>query len=150
MPPLSQRSAWWCLEAEPLEGEPQETEETPWLTTLTSSFVGYTVGFPGMSAYAAAKAGLVGLAQVIATEYGARGVRANAVLPGGTDTPSNVANAPGAAPETRAFVEGLHAVKRMATPMEIARAVLHLASDDSSFITGTALLVDGGVSIART
>lgn len=117
---------------------------------FTSSFVGYTVGFPGLSAYAAAKAGLVGLAQVIAAEYGARGVRANAILPGGTDTPSNHANAPGATPETRAFVEGLHAVKRMAAPMEIARAVLHLASDDSSFITGTALLVDGGVSIART
>jgi len=117
---------------------------------FTSSFVGNTTGFPGMSAYAAAKAGLVGLARNIAAEYGARGVRANAILPGGTDTPSNVANAPGAPPGTRAFVEGLHAVKRMATPMEIARTVLHLASDDSSFVTGTALLVDGGVSIART
>ena len=117
---------------------------------FTSSFVGYTVGFPGLSAYAAAKAGLVGLAQVIATEYGARGIRANAVLPGGTDTPSNVANAPGASPDTRSFVEGLHAVKRMATPQEIAHAVLHLASDASSFITGTALLVDGGASISRT
>lgn len=117
---------------------------------FTSSFVGNTTGFPGMSAYAAAKAGLVGLARNIATEYGARGVRANAILPGGTDTPSNVANAPDAPPGTRAFVEGMHAVKRMATPMEIARTVLHLASDESSFITGTALLVDGGVSIART
>jgi NAD(P)-dependent dehydrogenase (short-subunit alcohol dehydrogenase family) len=49
-----------------------------------------------------------------------------------------------------AFVEGLHALKRMAKPEEIARSVLHLASDASSFVTGTAVLVDGGVSVNRT
>jgi NAD(P)-dependent dehydrogenase (short-subunit alcohol dehydrogenase family) len=115
---------------------------------FTSTFVGYTVGFPGMAAYAASKAGLIGLVQVIAAEFGARGIRANAILPGGTDTPMGraVANTP----ETRAFVEGLHALKRMAAPEEIARSVLYLASDASSFTTGTALLVDGGVSISRT
>jgi NAD(P)-dependent dehydrogenase (short-subunit alcohol dehydrogenase family) len=47
-------------------------------------------------------------------------------------------------------VEGLHALKRMAAPEEIAQSVLHLASDASRFITGAALLVDGGVSINRT
>lgn len=117
---------------------------------FTSSFVGYTVGMPGMAAYAASKAGLIGLTQTLAVEFGAKGIRANAILPGGTDTPSNVANAPGATPQVRAFVEGLHALKRMAAPEEIARSVLHLASDASSFITGAALLVDGGVSINRT
>ena len=116
---------------------------------FTSSFVGYTVGFPGMAAYAASKAGLIGLTQVLAAEFGARGIRANAILPGGTDTPSNAANLPGATPETRSFIEGLHAVRRLARPDEIARSVLHLASDASSFITGVALLVDGGVSIFR-
>ena len=65
---------------------------------FTSTFVGYTVGFPGMAAYAASKAALIGLIQVIAAELGAKGIRANAILPGGTDTPMNVANAPGAAP----------------------------------------------------
>lgn len=117
---------------------------------FTSSFVGYTVGMPGMAAYAASKAGLIGLTQTLAVEFGAKGIRANAILPGGTDTPSNVANAPGATPQVRTFVEGLHALKRMAAPEEIARTVLHLASDASSFITGAALLVDGGVSISRT
>jgi NAD(P)-dependent dehydrogenase (short-subunit alcohol dehydrogenase family) len=117
---------------------------------FTSTFVGYTVGFPGMAAYAASKAGLIGLIQVIAVEFGARGIRANAILPGGTDTSANVANAPGAAPETRAFIESLHALKRMAAPEEIARSVLYLASDASSFTNGAALLVDGGISINRT
>lgn len=117
---------------------------------FTSSFVGHTVGMPGMAAYAASKAGLIGLTQVLAVEFGAKGIRANAVLPGGTDTPMNVANLPGAAPGTQAFIEGLHALKRMARPEEIAQSVLYLASDASSFVTGMALLVDGGVSINRT
>ena len=117
---------------------------------FTSSFVGYTVGMPGMAAYAASKAGIIGLIQVLAAELGPKGIRANAILPGGTDTPSSVTNAPGAGSEVQAFVEGIHALKRMATPEEIARSVLYLASDASSFTTGTALLVDGGVSITRT
>lgn len=117
---------------------------------FTSSFVGYTAGMPGMAAYAASKAGLIGLTQVLAAELGARGIRVNAILPGGTDTPASITNAPGATPETLAFVQGLHALKRMATPDEIARSVLYLASDASSFTTGSALLVDGGVSINRT
>lgn len=117
---------------------------------FTSSFVGYTVGMPGMIAYAASKAGLIGLTQVLAAELGSKGIRANAILPGGTDTPASITNAPGATADTLAFVEGLHALKRMATPDEIARSVLYLASDASSFTTGTALFVDGGVSINRT
>mgnify|MGYP001074151382 CR=1 FL=1 len=117
---------------------------------FTSSFVGCTAGFPGMAAYAASKAGLVGLTRALAAEFGGRGIRVNAVLPGATDTPSNAANLPGAPEGTRGFIEGLHALKRMARPDEIAQTVLHLASDASSFITGVALLVDGGVSITRT
>ena len=76
---------------------------------FTSSFVGNTVGFPGMAAYSAAKAGVVGLVRVIAVEYGGKGVRANAILAGGTDTPMNLANMPDADPGTRAYIENLHA-----------------------------------------
>ncbi len=117
---------------------------------FTSSFVGYTVGMPNMVVYAASKAGQIGLVKGLAAEFGAKGVRVNAILPGGTDTPASMTNAPGAGPEVLAFVEGMHALKRMATPDEIAQSVLHLASDASSFITGIALPVDGGVSISRT
>ncbi len=115
---------------------------------LTSTFVGYTVGFPGTAAYAASKAGLIGLMQTLATELGARGIRVNALLPGGTDTPMGriFANTP----EALAFVQGLHALKRMALPEEIAKSALYLASDASSFTTGSALLADGGISINRT
>jgi NAD(P)-dependent dehydrogenase (short-subunit alcohol dehydrogenase family) len=115
---------------------------------FTSSFIGHTVGFPGMAAYAAAKAGLVALAQVAAAEFGAKGVRANALLPGGTDTP--MAAPLLGTPEARAALSQLFALKRIAAPEEIAQAALFLASDASSFVTGTALLADGGVSITRT
>lgn len=115
---------------------------------FTSSFVGHTVGFPGMAAYAAAKAGLVALAQVAAAEFGAKGIRANALLPGGTDTP--MAAPLVGTPEGRAALSQLFALKRIAAPEEIAQAALFLASDASSFVTGTALLADGGVSINRS
>ena len=115
---------------------------------FTSTFVGYTVGMPNMAAYAAGKSGLVGLTQALAAELGPRGVRVNALLPGGTDTP--MGRVVTKTPEAVAYVAGLHALKRLAQPQEIARAALYLASDASSFTTGTALLVDGGVSINRS
>jgi NAD(P)-dependent dehydrogenase (short-subunit alcohol dehydrogenase family) len=113
---------------------------------FTSTFVGHTIGMPGMAACAASKAGLIGLTQVLAAEYGPKGIRVNALLPGGTDTPAATFRTP----EERAFVEGLHALKRIARPEEIAHSALYLASDASSFTTGAALFADGGVSINRT
>lgn len=115
--------------------------------TFVGTFVGYTAGFPGMAAYAASKAGLVGLTQALAAEVGGRGVRVNALLPGGTDTPMGRAVAQ--TPEARAHVANLHALGRLAAPEEIAQAALFLASDAASFVTGAATLVDGGVSIHR-
>lgn len=115
---------------------------------FTSTFVGHTLGLPGMAAYAASKAGLIGLTQVLAAEYGAQGVRVNALLPGGTDTPMGRAFTD--TPQSLAFVQNMHALKRLAQPEEIARSALYLASNASSFTTGIALLADGGVSICRT
>ncbi len=114
---------------------------------FTSSFVGHTTGMPGMAAYGASKAGLVGLTLGLASELGQHGIRVNALLPGGTDTAMahEVANTP----EIEAYVRNLHAMKRTASPDEIARAALFLASDASSFTTGHALVVDGGFSVHR-
>jgi NAD(P)-dependent dehydrogenase (short-subunit alcohol dehydrogenase family) len=115
---------------------------------FTSTFVGYSFAFPGVAAYAASKAGLIGLTQALAAEFGPKGVRVNAVLPGAVDTAMyrDMNNTP----ESQAFITNLHALKRVAGPEEIARSVLYLASDDSAFVTGTASLVDGGASITRT
>lgn len=114
---------------------------------FTSTFVGHTAAFPGMAAYAASKAGIIGLTQALAVEFGAKGIRINALLPGGTDTPMGRAVA--STPEALSYVAGLHALKRISTPEEQAKSALYLASEASSFTTGTALLVDGGLSVYR-
>ncbi len=110
---------------------------------FTGSFVGNSVGLPGMGAYAAAKAGLMGLVRGIAADYGAVGIRANALLPGGTAT-EMAGNA-----AQREWAAGLHAMKRIAEPEEIAKAALFLASDMASFVTGSALWADGGNSAVK-
>ena len=115
---------------------------------FTSTFVGHTFAFPGVAAYAASKSGLIGLTQALAAEFGPQGVRVNAVLPGAVDT--DMYRDMNNTPESQAFVTNLHALKRVAKPEELARSVLYFASDDSSFVTGTASLVDGGASITRT
>lgn len=115
---------------------------------FTSTFVGYSFAFPGMAAYAASKSGLIGLTQALAAEYGPKNVRVNAILPGAVDT--DMYREANDTAEKRAFVTALHALKRVAAPEEIARSVLYLASDDASFVSGTAALVDGGASITRT
>ena len=105
---------------------------------FTSTFVVLRVGLPGMGAYAAAKAGLMGLVKGIAADYGARGIRANALLPGGTDTGMAGDQA------QKDWAAGLHAMKRIAAPDEIANAALFLAGPHASFVTGSALYADGG------
>lgn len=115
---------------------------------FVSTFVGHVLGFPGMTAYAASKAGVIGMMRVMAVEYATRGVRINALLPGGVDTPAGRESA--GSPEGLDFVRSLHAMKRIAAPTEIAGAALYLASDLSSFVTGATLLADGGVTISKT
>lgn len=114
---------------------------------FTSTFVGYTVGLPGMAAYAASKAGLIGMAQCLAAEYGPQNIRVNALLPGGTNT--RMAPDRATDPESYDAIASFHALKRIADPEEIANAALFLASDSSSFVTGSAMLVDGGNSILK-
>lgn len=115
---------------------------------FTSTFVGHTFAFPGVAAYAASKSGLIGLTQALASEYGPNNIRVNAILPGAVDT--DMYRSMNNTAESQAFITGLHALKRVGAVDELARSVLYLASDDSSFVTGTASLVDGGASITRS
>ena len=113
---------------------------------FTSSFVGYAnAGMPGMGAYAASKAGMIGLTMSLAAEHGAQNVRVNALLPGGTKTGMAAGDA-----AVQEFIANLHPLKRMAAPREIAQSALFLLSDRASFVTGSAVDADGGVSIRLT
>ena len=112
------------------------------------TFVGHTVSFPGIAAYASSKSGLIGLTQSLAVEFGQQNVRVNALLPGATDTA--MYREMNDTPAARDFIISLYPMRRIASPEEMARSVLYLASDASSFTTGTALMVEGGISINRT
>lgn len=105
---------------------------------FTSSFVGTSAGLPGMAAYGAGKAALMGLVKGITADYATQGIRANAVLSGGTDT------AMAGGPAQKEWAAGLHALKRIARPEEIAAAIAFLASPAASFVAGTGLFADGG------
>lgn len=110
---------------------------------FTSSFVGVSNGgMPGMAAYAASKAGLNGFVQSIASDHAVDGIRATALMPGGTLTAMA-----GDDPDTHDFIANLHPLKRMADPKEIAQVALFLLSDRSSFVTGRAIAADGGMSV---
>lgn len=115
----------------------------------TTSVVGRK-GFPGAAAYSASKAGLAGLARVLAVELASRGIRVNSLAPGPIDTP--IHGKLGMTPEgLDAFREGIAQrvpMKRMGSDEEVAGAALFLASKDSAFMTGDEILVDGGVAIA--
>jgi NAD(P)-dependent dehydrogenase (short-subunit alcohol dehydrogenase family) len=111
---------------------------------FTSSFVGFSNGgLPGMGAYAASKAGMIGLVQSLAADHAAEGIRINALLPGGTVTPMGGEGHP----DAQAFIAALHPMKRMASAREIAQAALFLLSDRSAFVTGSPMIVDGGMSV---
>jgi NAD(P)-dependent dehydrogenase (short-subunit alcohol dehydrogenase family) len=100
-----------------------------------------SVGFANSSAYVAAKHGVVGLTKAAAIEYGTSGIRVNSVGPGFIMTPLVVSNL---TEEAREAISGLHAMKRMGEPREVATLVAYLASDAASFITGSYHIVDGG------
>jgi NAD(P)-dependent dehydrogenase (short-subunit alcohol dehydrogenase family) len=102
-------------------------------------------GTEGGSAYNASKGGVVILTKNIALDYGRRGIRANCICPGFIDTPmmASVFGMEGMEHVRKSFVDA-HALGRCGRPEEIAAAALFLASDDASFVTGSAMVVDGG------
>jgi meso-butanediol dehydrogenase / (S,S)-butanediol dehydrogenase / diacetyl reductase len=109
------------------------------------------VGTPNIGAYAASKAGVVGLTRALAMEL-VPTVRVTCVCPAPTDT-RLFDETVETMPDRDAYFAALRnytPMKRLAKPEEIARAILFLASDDASFVTGTALMVDGGVTAGST
>lgn len=109
---------------------------------------------PGMAAYTATKAGLIGLTQTVALDYGGDNIRANAVCPGLIVTEGMSRGAAGLAEKLGTDTIGamnwmtkFTPMQRPSKPEEIAKAVVFLASEDSSYMTGAALVVDGGACV---
>lgn len=96
--------------------------------------------------YSAAKGGVIALTRTAAAENARRGIRINAINPGGIRTPALV-NYFSQVPKAEAETAGVHAMRRLGEPEEVADAVVYLCSDRASFITGTTLDVDGGIMV---
>ncbi|MBA2416979.1 MAG: SDR family oxidoreductase [Geodermatophilaceae bacterium] len=158
-------NAYWA----PLDRSVTETSMQEWdrtiAVTLTGVFLGCKYAIPVMieggggaivntasvaalaasprfGAYVAAKGGVVALTRSVAFDYGSAGIRCNAVAPGLIETPAT--EAVFADPERRAWVTSKLLVGRVGQPTDIANAVLYLASEESAFVTGQTIVVDGG------
>ena len=112
------------------------------------SSVAAHIGLPQSSVYAASKAGLLSLARTLSGELKSRGIRVNALTPGPTETSAftKLGQEPQAQEALRAQIRKMVPIGRMGTPLELAKAAVFLASDESRFMIGSELLVDGGVS----
>jgi len=102
----------------------------------TASMYGW-VGSPGSAAYNAAKGGVINLTRSLALEYAEQNIRVNSLSPGFIDTPI-------IPEESKQLLASMTPMKRLGQAEEMAKAVLFMASDDSSFMTGNSLIVDGG------
>lgn len=108
-----------------------------------SSILG-KVGFATSSHYVAAKHGIIGLTQTAALEYATDGIRINAICPGFIETPLLTNAGITKDSDLQKYIIGLHPMKRLGKSEEVASGFIFLASDDSSFITGATLEIDGG------
>lgn len=111
---------------------------------VNTSSVGGLVANPGITAYCASKHGVIGLTKGAALEYVTRNIRINAVCPGATKT--EMLDDWFQDPNVEQHVIALHPAGRVGAPVEIARTVLFLASDESPFLVGQAIAVDGGMT----
>jgi NAD(P)-dependent dehydrogenase (short-subunit alcohol dehydrogenase family) len=114
------------------------------IVNITSS--GALKGEAMLAAYVAAKGGVDTLTRAGAAEYAQRGIRVNSVAPGGFETPA-IKRYFEKFPEFEAKTVGTNALRRLGQPEEVAQPVLWLASDRSSYVTGTSVTCDGGVMV---
>lgn len=107
-------------------------------------------GFPGYPHYAASKGGIIAMTRQMAREYAAAGIRVNCIAPGTVDTPMNagVLSRVAHPEELRAEWDRMHPLGRIGQPIDVAYAALFLACDESSWVTGQCIAIDGGVSCA--
>jgi 3-oxoacyl-[acyl-carrier protein] reductase len=105
---------------------------------ISSNMVGLNI--PGMSHYIASKMGIIGFMRGLANDVANDGITANSVLPGLTNTTATASQPD----EMKRATWEQQAIKRLGEPRDITGAVLFLTSDDASFITGQAIVVDGG------
>jgi len=110
-----------------------------------SSILG-VIAMPNSFAYNASKGGVVNLTRSIAIDYAKKGIRCNCVCPGGVDTPMLAHEIK--TKEGRDFLNNMHPMGRMGKPEDVAYAALYFASDESSWVTGSILAVDGGYTAA--
>ncbi|MCS6925445.1 MAG: SDR family oxidoreductase [Candidatus Binatia bacterium] len=135
---INLKGVWLCMKYE-LQ---QMLRQGSGAIVNTASAAGL-VGIPNLSAYVAAKHGVVGLTKTAALEYAKSGIRINAVCPGGVETPM-VKRIFGDNPQFAEAAMAAEPVGRFAQPAEIGEAVVWLCSDAASFVTGLAMAVDGG------
>ena len=106
------------------------------------------LGFPGYPHYAASKGAIISLTRQMAAEYASRGIRVNCIAPGSIETPMNM-RVLERSPEPEKLRAGwvkMHPIGRIGQPIDIAYGALYLVSDESSFVTGHCLVIDGGMT----
>ena len=135
------RGQWLCMKYE----IPQMLKNGGSIINM-SSILGQ-VAFEQAPGYVAAKHGLIGLTKAAALDYASQGIRINAVCPGFIETPMLDRAGITTDPDTKKTIISLHPIGRLGKVEEIASAVVWLASEEASFITGHSLLVDGGYVI---
>jgi NAD(P)-dependent dehydrogenase (short-subunit alcohol dehydrogenase family) len=115
---------------------------------INTSSVNGIVAEPYLAVYAASKGAIVMLSKGIALDYVKRGIRCNAIAPGWVDTPINYAHAEmlGGLDKVYATIDSFQPIGRPGEPREIANVALFLASDESSFVTGTLIVADGAMT----
>jgi len=118
-----------------------------------ASVAGSIKGIPSRAVYGASKAAVIGLTKAVAADFVKLGVRCNCICPGTVQSPSlndriaaNAAAA-GSVEAARAAFVARQAMGRLGTPEEIAMMAVYLASDDAQFVTGQAMIIDGGLTI---